>query len=545
MRYSITLTLLLFTITLNAQTATEWQIHEGKEGTIPFNSSYHGDDRAYTKARIPAANDAGWTKAPTDANGAVNVDRGSTVDCLKQIDFLYFQTQVDIPENVDIKTFTISYDKADDGARIYFFNSKYPRGRFNATADLSQRNPNPSSVDLKNEIVAGETNRVVIVQFDDCANRNSIQGIRMKLNGEEIKTDAVTDACGNEYTTVTYGEQVWLRENLQAPACSACGNIAKTTLGNHPSKNKHFYVNDKPQYAFYGNNADDKDPQTGRPLGALFNYAAIKSCDVCPDGFRIPTKADWETLMANVPNKRQLASRDAQDGNNPFMYMAGRADAYGSVVRGRFVQYWTSDSDPGNPQKAQAFYLDGNGQAKVGPEDKRLGLYVRCVKSVAPAIPQRFKLHAYSISGDRNNADHWMGRTKGKSEVDILQKVGSNNEILQIRRVVVNGAADMVYLEVENASGGNGPYYLTVDPAARHRLKIMAGKSDWAKFYVRPALQTESPNSNYVSFESVKEPNSYLRHQGFRMYLHEATPANRSNKIFIEDASWMFQEIGK
>jgi hypothetical protein len=164
-----------------------WQIHEGKEGIITHISPTNGDPSAYPKAAIPVKSDNGWKEAPKNAEGKVFIDRASTVKCLQQVDFTYFQTVVDIPANTKLDRFSVYYDKADDGARIYIFNSKFPAGTFNPDADLMIHQNNAASVDLKDKIVIGEPNRIVIVQFDDCADRNSVTGININVNGYEIK----------------------------------------------------------------------------------------------------------------------------------------------------------------------------------------------------------------------------------------------------------------------------------------------------------------------------------------------------------------------
>ena len=99
----------------------------------------------------------------------------------------------------------------------------------------------------------------------------------------------------------------------------------------------------------------------------------------------------------------------------------------------------------------------------------------------------------------------------------------------------------VVYLKVGNY--GSPDSYLTVDPNDSSKIKIKTGKSDMAKFRIHAPLQSAASNSNYVSFESSKYPNHYLRHAGFKLYLTEATPANMAQKVFVEDASWLFQQI--
>jgi hypothetical protein len=184
--------LLLSHATLMAQiTVSPWQIHEGNEGVVSHSNPQNGDPSAYAKAKIPAESDKGWKDAPKNSAGNVFIDRSSTIKCRQELDFTYFQTSVDIPSNTKVDKFTVSYDKADDGARIYIFNSKYPNGTFDPNADLIIGNGRNSTgnIDLKSKIVNG-SNRIVIVQFDDCADRNTVSGIHVSVNGKEIEPEA-------------------------------------------------------------------------------------------------------------------------------------------------------------------------------------------------------------------------------------------------------------------------------------------------------------------------------------------------------------------
>ncbi len=123
---------MLFSATIEGQIeVSPWEIHEGHKGIIDFKTSSHGDPIAYSQKNIPVDTDQGWKIAPKNSEGKVEIKRKFTIakeKCNQQLDFTYFQAEVSIPQNVNVNVneFTISYDKADDGARIYFFNSKYP-----------------------------------------------------------------------------------------------------------------------------------------------------------------------------------------------------------------------------------------------------------------------------------------------------------------------------------------------------------------------------------------------------------------------------------
>lgn len=187
---------LLGLITLSALTINQsfaqikvdaWQVHEGNEGIIKFKSSSNEERKAaFSQGKSPAKNDKGWQTATT-SNGTVNYSRKSVLkECQGELDFTYFQSIVTVPSNVKVDRFTISYDKADDGARIFIFNDKHKNGYFNPEADLIRNVTNYQEVDFKKFISQGE-NRILIVQYDNCPVENNLQGIRIKVNGEEIK----------------------------------------------------------------------------------------------------------------------------------------------------------------------------------------------------------------------------------------------------------------------------------------------------------------------------------------------------------------------
>lgn len=160
------------------------------------------------------------------------------------------------------------------------------------------------------------------------------------------------------------------------------------------------------------------------------------------------------------------------------------------------------------------------------------------VEKVAAVLPAKFKLHAYSVSGNKSLGNYWMGHAKGSDWAIILTAAANDNQIiLHIEKQDLG--AGTVALKVKNYAT-DGDYYLTIDANDQYKVKIKKGITDFAKFKVTAPLQSAGANGNYVSFESIKYPNYYLRHAGYKMYIAEATPANKANKVYIEDASWLF-----
>jgi hypothetical protein len=183
----------------NAITVGAWEMHRGiGDPIIDFPTTKYGDPAAYAKMNIPAADHADWTLVPRDPSrrNTINFkERSRLAGRLEQVDFTYFQTEVFIPKDVKVNTFTVSLGQADDGARFYFFNSRFPNGTFDPTADYSKADEGTdnekkyASVNLTSKVVPGEINRVVVVQFDNCIRSTTVSGINLKINGESIPSE--------------------------------------------------------------------------------------------------------------------------------------------------------------------------------------------------------------------------------------------------------------------------------------------------------------------------------------------------------------------
>lgn len=549
------LSLLFGQTVLMAQiTVSPWQIHEGNEGVINFHNNYNGDPRAYSMAKIPTG-DAGWSDAPTDAEGNVNINRKSALRCLEQLDFTYFRTSVNVPNNVILNTFTVSYSKADDGARIYIINSANPTGAFDPKADLIiNRQNNPGTVDLKQYVKKGEVNTVVIVQFDDCADGNTVHGIHINVNGNEVKTSEPTTVnhCGNTYETVQLNGRTWLKTNIKVPkggfeamqaCCSELIHVSGKYAGNGKSpftrSNLDYDNKDNPQPWFrkpyYSAFNDDPNDQHG----AIFSYYAIEQCDICPSGFRVPTDEEF-MAMANAVGGGKLKDMKAEDWG-----AIGRIDGYGSVVRGRFGEYWTSSVESYGPDKAKAFVLHSNGTFNIGSEDMRTGAYVRCIKMEAGEEPpvalkaNEFKINAFSVNQGKDIGLWYFGYNANDTKTArIVRKDDKTNTILTIEKVTVAGAGPDVYaFKVKGTDK-----YLAVEKGGGERVFIESYPGATtppveAQFRNHNAFTKAAGADQYSSFESIAKPKHFLRHTGYILFVHK----ENTSELYKQDASWKIE----
>ena len=229
-----------------AQSRTPWQMHNGNEvtasnplGLLRFscNPSRHGQDCEYDVASVPAASDPEWLAAPNGDTIAFEVYPSRVCQapstCLRYGDFTYFQTFVTVPSNVNVTTFTISFSGMDDGSRVSIYNSRYPGGLVVPGSYVYLGGT--GTTNLASYVKAGEINRVVITQVDDCCTHNRLQRAAVVLNGEEVSTacsgSASCDDNNSCTTDVCNTDGTCSHEALACVNSQVCGSNPNANTG--------------------------------------------------------------------------------------------------------------------------------------------------------------------------------------------------------------------------------------------------------------------------------------------------------------------------
>lgn len=186
------------------------------------------------------------------------------------------------------------------------------------------------------------------------------------------QTGTLKDSEGHTYETIEIGAQVWIAENLNTEKV-ACEGSTQISFANGSERGKDATFQDgKPHFAYYQNRPELE-------FGALYNQSAILQCEVCPAGYRIPTKAEWEALANHLGGVEKAGAKLKSDGSSGFnAEMMGRIDTSGSVLEGKAVSWWALSDDGASAYTVElaadgtlTLYEEGNG---------KLGNYVRCVK---------------------------------------------------------------------------------------------------------------------------------------------------------------------
>lgn len=115
-----------------------------------------------------------------------------------------------------------------------------------------------------------------------------------------ISNDTLVDIDGNKYATIKIGTQVWMKENLKTITYASGDAIGIDSV------------------MVYNNSID---PDTIAKYGRLYSDGAIQSAfGVCPDGWRVPSYADWEILFSFIggmqwqTNSADIARKIAETG---------------------------------------------------------------------------------------------------------------------------------------------------------------------------------------------------------------------------------------
>ncbi len=103
---------------------------------------------------------------------------------------------------------------------------------------------------------------------------------------EEDHSGLPVDGDGNDYDTIVIGTQTWLKENLKTTTYRF-GNPVRLITDD-----TQWSTWQQPAYCWYDNNPDNKDV-----YGALYNWFAVKTQALCPDGWHVPTLIEWNTLI--------------------------------------------------------------------------------------------------------------------------------------------------------------------------------------------------------------------------------------------------------
>lgn len=200
-----------------------------------------------------------------------------------------------------------------------------------------------------------------------------------------ISYGSVKDSEGNTYKTVKIGSQTWMAEDLRATKLNT-GLALDEIQGD-----LEWSETSDPAYCWYNNDPSDG----GGKYGVLYNFYAVETGRLCPSGWKVPSRADWNQLMDYLADngyddkqghalKATSGWHDKGSGKDSYGFKAVpsgyRTQSGPFVFRGEQVYMWSSSKRYGSKSWCRSFYFVYD-HTLENDAFRTSGMVVRCIKS--------------------------------------------------------------------------------------------------------------------------------------------------------------------
>jgi uncharacterized protein (TIGR02145 family) len=197
----------------------------------------------------------------------------------------------------------------------------------------------------------------------------------------------ITDIEGNTYQTVWIGNQNWMAENLKTTTYNNGTPIDLITdsldWDTIPTEAYCWYDNNQTQYA--------------ETFGALYNWYAVETGKLCPDGWHVPTSHEWVRLEENIASDGHNGTEGTSlkatsgwnsngNGTDDYGFTAlpgGVRNGYGEFKYVDSSCFWWSTTEVSDSTNVNVWYpaLSYNYSFVYRSiADKGVGMSIRCLK---------------------------------------------------------------------------------------------------------------------------------------------------------------------
>lgn len=193
------------------------------------------------------------------------------------------------------------------------------------------------------------------------------------------------DMNNQHYSVVTIGTQTWMAENLRT------NKYKDGTSIPHVVDPAIWGIQFTPAYCWYDN---DSATFSGN-YGALYKWFTVETGNLCPNGWHVPTQAEWSDLISYLGNDSLTGGKLKATGllhwDSPntdainetgFTALPGgsRAAGTGSFQGvGQFAIWWSATGY--STSSAYCYQIDhDSGELKAIGNNKGSGFAVRCIK---------------------------------------------------------------------------------------------------------------------------------------------------------------------
>ena len=341
-----------------------------------------------------------------------DADTTATDNCPEIIQALYDRIEVDsvtltgIANNIigDVTDYGFVYGYSRDAINRVV-NSTHPRVTISHYSEVSMFDYDK----LDSVPQCGSVYFVAFLKTDGCSETVYSDTVSFIIKPYTQNCGTVTDADGNTYETVQLGSQCWMKSNLRTTKYADGTEI--TAGGDKVSASE----------AYYYDNTSSNIALEQR--GYFYNWAAAMNGasssnatpsgvqGICPDGWHLPSHAEWDALMNYVRSNscyicggnseniaKALASTTGWENHNGTCRVGNdqilnNATEFSSVPAGNYygtfqgllegteANFWSSREDENDPNRAWCVLLRTYDKIlNSSNNSKKYGYSIRCLK---------------------------------------------------------------------------------------------------------------------------------------------------------------------
>ncbi len=188
---------------------------------------------------------------------------------------------------------------------------------------------------------------------------------------------------GQKYKIIKMGNQWWMAENLKTSKYNNGTFISLVTGTKEWSKLK------TPGYCWYEN-----DSVTNKIYGALYNWYAVRTSKLCPQGWHVPTDAEWTVLSDYLGGANIAGGKLKEAGTIHWSYPnskstdeegftalpGGNRNFDGTYCNLGYYGYWWTSTENSTTNAINRYLFYDNSTIIGFSHLKEYGFSVRCVK---------------------------------------------------------------------------------------------------------------------------------------------------------------------
>ena len=193
--------------------------------------------------------------------------------------------------------------------------------------------------------------------------------------------DSVTDIDGNIYKTIKIGDQIWMAENLRTTRYKD-GSPVYLGKGDMAGETDWFDLRSG-AYCWYFNDSVNKS------MGAIYNWFAIETGKLAPEGWHVPSNSDWGTLINNLGGESLAHNMLLSTGTNESGFTAIPSPIVCGWGFGPEISFWSATPGGGYGSLPYAHYFsiweeNMNPKVSLFSDPQSFGFCVRCLKDNNP-----------------------------------------------------------------------------------------------------------------------------------------------------------------